>query len=251
MTQKLSNQNVLVVGAAGGIGAAVVETLAARGVNVVGADILKPTSKKSVSNLICDVTDANSVNNLVAQSISELGSLTGVAYISGVLHPATSIVDFEIASWERVFDVNVKGIIRLAHKVIPEFKKNSGGSFVSIASTWGHEGHAYFSAYCASKAAVISLSQSMADEFARDLIRFNTVAPGSTDTQMHRDALTSEAAKRGISFDEMRSIDWGKIPMGFAAPPSSIADSVAFLLSSESSYITGATIDVNGGMLFH
>jgi NAD(P)-dependent dehydrogenase (short-subunit alcohol dehydrogenase family) len=80
-------------------------------------------------------------------------------------------------------------------------------------------------------------------------IRVNNVAPGNMNTSMHTDALQSEADKRGITFEEMREIEWAKVPLGIAGPPRAIADCMAFLLSDNASYITGGTFDVNGGVL--
>jgi NAD(P)-dependent dehydrogenase (short-subunit alcohol dehydrogenase family) len=129
--------------------------------------------------------------------------------------------------------------------------RHAGAAIVGIASWWGRSGHAYYAAYCTSKAGVISLVQCLAAELAPEGIRANAVSPGNIDTQMHRSALESEAAERGVSFEEMKAIEWAKIPLGIAGPPQSIADAVLFLSSDKSSYITGATLDVNGGVQFN
>jgi len=244
----LEGKKILVIGASGGMGTFVVDEIVKQGGQVVAVDIREPKSSSALLNLVCDVTNEDSVKNAVAKSAEVMGGLTGLAYITGINHEATAIENFEISKWDHVFDVNIKGVIRAAHHVVPLLKANGGGSIVTTTSWWSHRGHAYFAAYCASKSALISLTQSMAEELARDQIRVNSVAPGNIDTSMHTDALQSEAEKRGISFDEMKKIEWDKIPMGFAGPPQSIADSVAFLLSDKSSYMTGSRIDVNGGV---
>lgn len=246
----LKGEKILVIGAAGGIGTSVVETLLSDGAEVVAADLVLPHTA-SAHNLLCDVTSAESVNAAVSETVQRIGGLTGVAYVSGLLHDAKPIDEFDLKIWDQVFDVNVKGMVRVAHAVVPMMKRAGKGKIVHVASWWGHHGHAFFSAYCASKASVVSLTQSMAEELASAGIRVNAVAPGNIDTSMHRNALETEANKRGISFQEMKDIEWAKIPMGFAGPPRSIADAISFLLSDRSSYVTGATIDVNGGVLFH
>jgi 3-oxoacyl-[acyl-carrier protein] reductase len=249
MSQPLAGMNVLVTGAGGGIGTAVVEVLKQQGARVAATDITAPASTSADLSFACDVTDSADVAAAVARASDAFGGLNGLAYITGVLHEAYPIADFPLDKWDWVFDVNLKGMVRLAHAGVPELMKAGGGSIVSISSWWGFSGHAYFAAYCASKAGVRILTQSMADELAASGIRVNSVAPGNIDTSMHRDALTTEAGKRGISFQEMKDIEWKKIPMQYAGPPTCIADAVAFLLSPQSSYITGATIDVNGGVM--
>jgi NAD(P)-dependent dehydrogenase (short-subunit alcohol dehydrogenase family) len=90
----------------------------------------------------------------------------------------------------------------------------------------------------------------LAAEVAPLGIRVNMVAPGNINTPMHHQAIEAEAAERGISVDEMRSLEWAKIPMGKPADPLEIADAITFLLSPSASYITGSSIDVNGGVVF-
>ena len=249
MNGLLDGQRILVTGAGGGIGTAVVETLAAEGALVVATDLRTPPQGQAAAAFACDVTDGESVANAVDKAAEILGGLTGIAYVTGVLHPAHPIAEFPLETWDWVFDANVKGMVRLAHSGVPALLNAGGGSIVTISSWWGFSGHAYFAAYCASKAALRIFTQSMAEELAGSGIRVNSVAPGNIDTSMHRDALTTEAEKRGLSFEEMKDLEWRKIPLQFAGPPQCIADSVAFLMSSQASYITGATLDVNGGVM--
>lgn len=240
-------QSVIVLGASGGIGQFVASALVSAGYKVLAADLEVPNIQ-GAEGQICDVTDSDSLARLVEKANAD-GDLWGLVYVSGIIHPATPIEDFSIETWDKVFDVNIKGVVRMAHHAVPVLKSNGGGSIVTISSWWGHSGHAFFAGYGASKAALISLTQSMAEELAPDNIRVNSIAPGNIDTEMHRDALATEAKKRGISFEEMKEIEWQKIPMKMAGPPQAIADAVVFLLSGQSGYIAGATIDVNGGVL--
>src|SRR5699024_10247890 len=146
-------------------------------------------------------------------------------------------------------NVNLRGVFLACRELSPLIPAQSGGTIVTISSWWGQKGHAFYSAYCTSKAGVINLTQCLASELAERGIRVNSIAPGNIDTVMHRAALEGEAAERGITFEEMRAIEWEKIPLGVAGPASSIVDAAYWLASDQSSYITGATIDVNGGVL--
>ena len=249
MSGMLNGQRIFVTGAAGGIGREVVNGLAAEGAEVIATDVRLAEGTNASLFLICDVTDQASVNAAVAEANAKLGPLTGLAYVTGFNHEATPIAEFAMDMWDKVFDINVKGVVRCANAIVPQLRANGGGSIVTTTSWWSYSGKAYFSAYCASKAALKSLTQSMADELAPNGIRVNNVAPGNMNTSMHTDALESEASKRGITFEEMREIEWAKVPLGIAGPPSAIADCMAFLFSDKASYITGGTFDVNGGVL--
>lgn len=198
-----------------------------------------------------DVSQPESVRRVAAQVEAWAGRVDVLALLAGVLQQANKVTEIDLDEWDRVNNVNVRGVFLMAKHLVPLMPKGGSSSIATIASWYGHSGHGFFAAYCASKAGVISLTQSLADELAEDGIRANTVCPGNIDTQMHRDALAAEAKERGITFEEMKDIEWSKIPLGIAGPPGSIADAVEFLTSDKASYITGASIDVNGGVLFH
>jgi len=201
--------------------------------------------------LPADVSRPESVRQIAERVREWAGRVDVLALLAGVLQRANKVTEIDIDEWDRVNNVNVRGVFLMAKYLVPLMPTGGGSSIATIASWYGHSGHGYFAAYCASKAGVISLTQSLADELAEDGIRVNTVCPGNIDTQMHRDALAAEARERGITFEEMKDIEWSKIPLGIAGPPGSIADAVEFLTSEKASYITGASIDVNGGVLFH
>ena len=187
----------------------------------------------------------------IDDAVAAIGApLKFLGLIAGVLQEVGSIETLEVEEWDRVFNINVRANFLLIKHFIPALRAADGASIVTISSWYGKSGHGFFGAYCASKASVISLTHTAADELARDKIRVNTVAPGNVGTSMHFDALHEEAAKRGLTFEEMKDIEWGKIPLGRAADPGEIAAAVAFLAGADGAYITGATIDVNGGCLF-
>lgn len=254
---------VLVTGAGGGMGREVAARYAAQGDRLVLVDLTQESLDSAVQALRqewpttevllipADVSKPESVRNVADQVQEWAGRVDVLALIAGVLQRANKVTDIDIDEWDRVNDVNVRGVFLMAKFLVPLMPKGGASSIATIASWYGHSGHGYFAAYCASKAGVISLTQSLADELAEDGIRANTVCPGNIDTQMHRDALAAEAKERGITFEEMKAIEWAKIPLGIAGPAGSIADAVEFLTSEKASYITGASIDVNGGVLFH
>jgi NAD(P)-dependent dehydrogenase (short-subunit alcohol dehydrogenase family) len=167
-----------------------------------------------------------------------------------VLQEPATVVDLEIDEWDRVMAVNLKGTFLMTKAVVPYMMEQRRGRIVTIASWYGHSGHAFFSAYCTSKAGVIVLTQCLAAELSDYGVTVNTICPGNINTSMHQEALRGEAAERGISEEEMRRIEWDKIPLRKAGDPEDIADAVGFLASDQAKYITGASLDVNGGVLF-
>jgi NAD(P)-dependent dehydrogenase (short-subunit alcohol dehydrogenase family) len=259
----MNNKVALITGAAGGMGRVTAERFVRDGYDLVLCDIDQDSvdelanTLRSVSPALktwafaCDVASEQSTASIATRLRKEGVSLDVLALLAGVVHDATPITEMPVEMWDRVHGANLRGVFLCARAWVPLLKEQSGASIVTIASWWGEAGHAYFSAYCTSKAAVISLTQVLAAELAPKGIRANTIAPGNIDTGMHRAALQAEADERGFTFDEMKNIEWAKIPLGIAGSPSSISDAIAFLASPSASYITGATLDVNGGVMFN
>jgi NAD(P)-dependent dehydrogenase (short-subunit alcohol dehydrogenase family) len=250
----------IITGAAGGVGRATAERLAKDGWSLVLVDIadaVKQTaaevtkaSGRKIVGVAADITRESGLAP-IDDALKELGGpLKFLGLIAGVLQEVGPIETLDLAEWDRVLNVNVRANVILIKHFIPALRAADGASIVTVSSWYGRSGHGLFSAYCASKAALISLTHSAAAELAGDKIRVNSVAPGNVATQMHFNALREEAEKRSMSFEEMKAIEWGKIPVGRAAEPSEIASAIAFLASADGSYLTGATIDVNGGCLF-
>lgn len=251
---RLEDRIVMIVGAARGIGAATAARFAEEGATLAlfdvapGVDdVLADLGGVGIAGRI-DVTDLESCEAGARSVLEEYGRIDILAVIAGVIHDANSVADMPVDDWDRVMSVNLKGPFLVTKAVAPKMRE--GGAIVTIGSWWGHSGHAFFSAYCASKAGLIVFTQALAGELADEGIRVNCVCPGNVNTDMHRTALEVEAAARGISFEEMKDIEWAKIPLKKAGDPSDIADAVVFLSSDEAKYITGASLDVNGGVLF-
>jgi NAD(P)-dependent dehydrogenase (short-subunit alcohol dehydrogenase family) len=250
----------LITGAAGGIGKACAERFAAEGWSLVLVDIdqrIKEVARsiatkqgQSIVGVAADVTNEEGIEAAGAVVKKSAAPLRFMGLVAGVNQPASAIETMDIAEWDRVMNINLRANFLMMRQFIPALKATRNASIVTVTSYWGRSAHAYFSAYCASKAAFISLTQAAAAELAPH-VRVNSVAPGNVGTRMHFAALEAEAEKRGISVDDMRKIEWDKIPLGRPADPAEIAAAAYFLASDQGSYLTGATLDVNGGCGFY
>jgi NAD(P)-dependent dehydrogenase (short-subunit alcohol dehydrogenase family) len=250
----------IITGAAGGVGRVTAERFAKDGwdlvlvdvvdaVNDVAAEVAKTSGRKAVG-VKADITQEANLKAIDAALRQVGGQLKFLGLVAAVLQKVGPIEALDLSEWDRVFNINVRANVILIKHFAPVMKAAGGGSIVTVSSWFGRSGHGFFSAYCASKAALISLTHSAADELAADKIRVNSVAPGNIATSMHFTALREEADKRGITFEEMKKIEWDKIPLGRAADPAEVVAAIAFLASPDGTYLTGTTIDVNGGVLF-
>lgn len=250
----------IITGAAGGVGQVTAERFARDGWDLVLVDVaesvkdfaakLAQSSGRKVVGVVADVTKETALGPIDAAVRDLGGQLKFLGLVAAVLQKVGPIETLDLAEWDRVMNINVRANVILIKHYAPVMKAVGGGSIVTVSSWFGRSGHGFFGAYCASKAALISLTHSVAAELAADNIRVNSVAPGNIATSMHFTALREEAEKRGITFEEMKKIEWDKIPVGRAADPAEIAAAIAFLASKDSVYLIGATLDVNGGVLF-
>jgi NAD(P)-dependent dehydrogenase (short-subunit alcohol dehydrogenase family) len=254
---RFDDKVVLVLGAASGIGRATAQRYANEGAIVVAGDI-SPAVEETFASLNggsqrgfaqqTDITKLDQCQAIVARTVREFGRIDVLSAISGVVQEAAPISELTEREWDRVMDVNLKGYFFLAKAVSPQMQLQRSGSIVLTASFWGRKGYAFYAAYCASKAGVVSLTHTLAEEMAPYGVRVNSVAPGMINTGMHEKALREEAAERGITFEEFRDSEWAKIPLGRAGDPVEISNAHLFLASDEAGYMTGASIDVNGGV---
>lgn len=256
----MSARAAILTGAAGGVGRATAERFARDGWSLVLVDMVEAVHQvaadiaaASGARIIGAVADITKPENLdpIAQALSGTGApLKALGLIAGTLQQVGPVESLDMDEWDRVMSVNVRANVLMMQCFVPALRAAGGGSIVTVSSWYGRSGHGLFAAYCASKAALISLTQSAAAELADDNIRVNSVAPGNVATRMHLSALHEEAEKRGISFEAMRQTEWDKIPLRRAAEPGEIAAAIAFLAGADGAYLTGATLDVNGGCLF-
>lgn len=249
----------IITGAAGGIGRSTAERFASEGWSLVLTDVdpavesvareLKMAPGRTAVGIVADITAQAGVS-AVARIVAAQGQpLRFLGLIAGTLQKVGSVETIEMDEWDRVMNINVRANVLMMKQFVPALRTAGKASIVTISSWYGKSGHAFFPAYCASKAALISLTQTAAAELA-PAIRVNSVAPGNVATRMHFTALDEEAVKRGVTSEEMKNIEWAKIPLERAAEPSEIASAVYFLASDQGSYLTGATLDINGGCGF-
>lgn len=220
------NLTTVVIGGASGIGLATVEDLRAHGHTVVVADLAPPPGGVAV-----DVTDEASV----AALFDDVGSFTGVVNCAGV-STLSPVVDHDAAEFRRIVDVCLTGaflVLKHAGKRVAD-----GGSLVTLSSLNGRQPGGGLAAYCSAKAGVNMLTQVAALELAARGIRVNAVAPGLVVTPLTQPAMDIP----GIKDDYLENT-----PLGRSGEPAEIAAAVRFLLSEESRWITGDSLDINGG----
>jgi len=239
----LTGKNALVTGATGGIGAAIARALHSAGavVTISGtrAEKLSELSAElgeRVHIVAANLSDRESVNTLAKEAIAAMGSVDILINNAGVTKDnlAMRMKDEE---WDTVLQVNLESAFRLMKGVMRPMMKARWGRMVNITSVVGVTGNPGQANYAASKAGMIGMSKSMAQEVASRGITINCVAPGFIATPM-TDALT----------DDQRAAITSGIPSGALGSPEDIASAVLYLASAEAQYVTGQTLHVNGGM---
>ena len=239
---EFKGKRALVTGAAGGIGSSVVERLRQAGAKVVVADV-DTDGIKADAHLPGDLRDTGYADGLAAAAFEALGSLDIVINNAGVITrgPITQTTD---ADWSLSMGVNVEAPFRICRAAILLMTKAGGGAIVNVSSCWGGKApgpnHAL---YCATKAALASLTQCMGMDHAGEGVRVNAVCPNEVNTPMLRTGFEV----RGLDPDTAVAELGKSVPLGRIAEPRDIADVVLFLASDASRYMCGALVEVNGG----
>ncbi|MBU6266581.1 MAG: SDR family oxidoreductase [Sphingomonadales bacterium] len=232
----------IVTGGARGIGAATAARLAADGAQVLVLDQIDPESlPKGAEFLRADLTDGSAAAGAVAEAVRRFGRLDFLVNNAG-MGAFGETPDMAEDLWDKVFAINVRAIFLLCKAAIPAMRDSGGGAIVNIASISGMLGDYAMDAYNASKGAVINYTRTLALNGARDGIRVNAVCPGLVETAMSGPAV-ADADDRAFWFD--------RIPMQRWARPEELAGVIAFLLSDDASYMTGAIVPVDGGVTAH
>ena len=235
------NQVAVVTGGANGIGFSVAERLSKSGASVKIWDLDIEAAQTAAETINaeaveCDITDWISVKNATETSINASEKIDILVNSAGIAGPNDTVVEYDNKAWDRIISVNLTGTYYVNKAVVPHMKANGYGRIVNIASVAGKDGNPNASAYSASKAGVIALTKSLGKELADSNIAVNCVTP---------------AAARTAIFDQMSQehIDYmlSKIPRGRFVEVKEISSMIAWMVSAENSFTTGAVFDLSGG----
>lgn len=248
---KLAGRNALVTGAASGIGRAVARAFAAEGarvwltdVHAAGVAAVAEEIGASAKAMTMDVSDPASVGEAVKAIDGEAGGIDVLLNAAGA-YALQPWLEIEPEVWDRIFAVNARGIMLTTQAVARVMVAHGrGGAIINIASGAGRRGDANSVAYSASKAAAISITQSAALGLAPHGIRVNAIAPGPVDTPMWETVVQLRAGRGDQSAEQMTA----RVPLGRISTPEEQAQAAVFLASADSAYITGQTLNVDGGL---
>jgi NAD(P)-dependent dehydrogenase (short-subunit alcohol dehydrogenase family) len=248
---RLNDKVALITGAASGMGRLAAEVFAREGASVIATDRREDTLREvvaaiessggSVLGLAGDVSHASDVEHWVGAGVRAFGKLN-VLYNNAGIFPGedTSVVDTPEDVYQRVLDVNLKGVFLCCKYGVPELIRAGGGSIVNVASFVALVGCSVpQDAYTASKGAVLSLTRSLAVQYGRQGVRANAICPGPIMTPLLENLFPDEAAKQ---------LRLNRIPLGRFGRPEDIVNAALFLASDESSFMTGTTFVVDGGI---
>jgi NAD(P)-dependent dehydrogenase (short-subunit alcohol dehydrogenase family) len=239
-----------------GIGRAIAMRFAAGGAEVVACGIETAGNEELTRDAerlglalrveSCDVTSLDQVRSVVTKTVGRVGGLD-IIVNAAAIHPFGTVLQTDLATWNRCMMVNVGGIYVLAHLGIPEMKKRGGGSILNLASVQGHASQRGVVAYAASKGAIHSLTRALALDHAVDNIRVNSISPGSVRTPM----LARSAANFSpdVPVEEAFARFGAAHPLGRIGTAEEVAELAAFLASDKAGFCTGGDYLVDGGLL--
>jgi meso-butanediol dehydrogenase/(S,S)-butanediol dehydrogenase/diacetyl reductase len=261
MSDRLKERSIIVTGAASGIGAGIALDLARNGANVVIADINAEVARKVADDISLktgagviavevDVTKRETIQAAIARTVREFGRLDVMFNNAGIIESASYLEITEVG-WKRLMDVNGLGVLMGTQEAAKQMiAQGRGGKIINTASIGGKQGYPAFAHYCASKFAVVGLTQAAARAFAGHKITVNCFGPGVVHTALW-DQLNREFVEKGITKEPDQAINDFSVDilLGRYALPKDVAGVTTFLASADSDYITGQTVMVDGGMV--
>ncbi len=257
MNGRLQDRHALLTGAGGGIGLAVAQAYLAQGALCTVVDIA-PSAPAAVAAtladhpgrlqyLAADITQAPQIDAMIDAAEERFG-VPQVLFNNAAVFDLAPLLESGEAMYERLFAVNVKGMFFVMQKVLARMvARKVRGAVINMASQAGRRGEALVAHYCASKAAVISYTQSAALAMAPHGIRVNGISPGVIDTPMWQQVDALFARYEGLAAGQKKQQVGLAVPLGYMGAPADIAGAAVFLASDEASYITAQTLNVDGG----
>jgi NAD(P)-dependent dehydrogenase (short-subunit alcohol dehydrogenase family) len=253
--KELAGRVALVTGTTG-IGRAIAKRFAAGDAQVVACgiepagneELARDSAKLGLTLQVesCDVTKLDEVRSVITKTVSRFGGLD-IIVNAAAIHPFGTVVETDLATWNRCMMVNVGSIYLVAHLGIPEMKKRGGGAIINVASVQGYACQRGVAAYATSKGAIHSLTRALALDHAGENIRVNSISPGSIRTPM----LARSAAHFApdLPQDEAFARFGAAHPLGRIGTPEEVAELAAFLASDKAGFCTGGDYLVDGGLL--
>jgi len=242
---ELKDTNIILTGATGGIGNSILEKLILSGANVLATGTnedklnLIKEKHKNVQTEKFDISNHSEIENFINKANDSLGGRVDVLVNNAGITRDNLSIRMKDEEWNKVIDINLTSTFLLSKNVLKKMLKSKKGKIINITSIVGHTGNIGQANYTASKAGVVAMSKSLALEYGKKNINVNCISPGFISTEM-TDKIN----------DDYKEILKSKIPMNRFGTPNDIANTVIFLCSKLSDYITGETIHVNGGMYF-
>jgi len=236
----MDNKLVFVTGASKGIGKAIADAFSHAGYQVAYGYNNTPVNDVNGFPVQVDIANRHSIKKAIEKSEYHFKTHISVLINNGAISQEKDFLTISDEDWENMLNVNLKGAFSFSQEVLPNMIKQGWGRIINITSIGGQWGGFNQVHYAASKAALISLTNSLAKIYSKDGITSNAISPGLVATEMTASELTTQAGKDKIK----------NIPMGRLGTSQEIADIALFLASKQSSYVTGQTINANGGMYF-
>ena len=262
MDLDIDDRVALVTGSARGMGRAIAESLLAEGCSVVICDLdeeaLSETAEElrddgDVLDVQADVTEPDDVEHLVGRTVDVFGTVDVLVNNVGILGSESPLHEISEEEWEAVYDVNVKGAVRVTKACLPHMREQGWGRIVNIASEAATQPDAFKPHYDSSKAAIVNFTKNLAKTYGEEGIRVNAVSPATTYTPMVQELFEERAAETGKSIEEVREEfvreEKPNVVLNRLAQPEEIADVVTFLASERASYVTGSNYRVDGGSI--